>query len=257
MKTAIVLVTALGCARQPPPASAANVSSDVDVPMLLLEVAAERTPALARPEESVDALKDAVKAARGSDRMDALRKLARAQTWAAEEATDEADAKKLRKAAVRTVRDARGRTRSQAILAELRFLDLWSAWRAERSGADELAAHYVEEQEEAGELEVYAWAIKGELALAREDFPQAAEAFRYLLVQIEHPLYAYALWRTSACYRGMGRDDDATQALTEATQIGERTGAHAAAKEIAAVARAELGASAPPPPAAAEAAETP
>lgn len=248
MKNLVVLVALAGCATQRAPVSSANVSSDIDVPMLLLEVGAERIPSLRKPEEPVDALEDAVRAGRGPERMDALRKLARARLWAAEEAGDEAEAKRIRKAAARTVRDARGRTKNQAVLAELRFVDLWNAWRAEKNGAEEVAAHYVETQQEAGELEVFAWLLRGEMALAREDFPQAAEAFRWLVVQIDHPLYAYALWRTAACYRGMGREDDAKQALKEATEIGERRGAHAAAQKVAAVARAELGPDAPPPP---------
>jgi tetratricopeptide (TPR) repeat protein len=243
MRTTILAVGlwAGACGSPPPPARPVTRSAEIDVPALLLEVGAERTPALRRPAEPVDALKDAVRAGRGAERFEALRKLALAELWAGEEATDERDAKRARKAAIHTTHDARGRTRNQAVLAELAFVELWCAWRAGRDGAEDLAARYAEDRHEAGELMLFARAIAGELALEREDYPQAAEAYRWLLVQLEHPLYAYALWRTAACYRGMGRDDDAKQALREAADAGSGPNAADAAKRIAAVARAELG----------------
>ena len=243
MRRAPALVVFLvACARTPPPTPPRSAAAaSIDVPALLLEVGAARTPSLRRPTESAEALADAARAGRGAERVEALRKLALVELFLAEDATDDRDAKRHRKAALRTVRDARGRTRDRAIRAELAFVDLWSAWRAGRGGAEDLATRFVDEEHEAGELTLFAWILKGEMALAREDFPQAAEAYRFVLAQLEHPLYAFALWRTAACYRGMGRDEDARQALREAEQIGSRDGAPGAARRVADAARAELG----------------
>ncbi len=199
-----------------------------------------------RPAESAEALEETARASRGTEKRDALRKLAAVRLWSAEDADSEQDATRQRRALVRAVRDARGFNRSAAVGAELSFYELWSGWRAGRDSAERLAERYVESEREAGELLFFAWILRGEMALAREDFPQAAESFRFLLVHLDHPLYAFALWRTAHCYRGMGRDEDATQALRDVDALGQRSEASEFVRRIAAVARHELG-PAPPP----------
>lgn len=46
--------------------------------------------------------------------------------------------------------------------------------------------------------------MRGELAIAEEDWDSTASAYRYVLGHLEHPLYAYALYRTAETQERLG-----------------------------------------------------
>ncbi|MCC7539735.1 MAG: hypothetical protein IT379_26165 [Deltaproteobacteria bacterium] len=214
----------------------------VDPARVLLDVLAERVPSLRAPSEPSDELARAARAARGPARVDANRRLALAHLSEAESA-DERAARRHRKAAARVAQDVARRTRDAWVAAEMDFVSLLAAWRGGNAREVERRGEaFVERRgRDASELALFAWMVRGEAALGAQRWDQAATAYRVVLGQLDHPLYAFGLWRTAACYRGLGRASDARQALIEADAIGDRRGVHRAARQVADAARAELG----------------
>ncbi|MCA9603904.1 MAG: hypothetical protein KC417_17855, partial [Myxococcales bacterium] len=76
-------------------------------------------------------------------------------------------------------------------------------------------------------------AIRGEAAYAHKRWSPAEEAFRFLVGQVEHPLYAYGLYRTAAVHNAHGEPKEAKAAYTEASEMGCRRGVSAATQEAA------------------------
>ena len=215
---------------------------DVEPQHFILEVGVARTPALARPDGDPDALRQAVRdAPAGPDRRQAMRHAALGLMYAAEEEADERAQRRLRRDSGRYAgRAASGeRDEFQAYLME--FVLVYNAWRSAARNAGRLAERFTTRNREAGELYTLMWAIRGEIALELHEWQAGADAFRYYLGQLDHPLYAYGLWRTARCYRGMDRDDDAVQALTEARDLGCAQEADAAVVRVASIAARELG----------------
>ncbi|MCZ7679574.1 MAG: hypothetical protein M5U28_12755 [Sandaracinaceae bacterium] len=195
---------------------------------------------LRRPERSIEELEAARRDARGNDRRAAVRDLVVAHMFAAEEA-DEREARRLRRRAEQLADAAVRGSRDAGLIAEIDFARLWMSWRSGAANAEPRATRFTERHRSARELVPLAWMIRGELALVGERFDDAVAAFRFALGDLEHPLYAYALWRTAASYRRLGRADDATQALAEVEQLGCASGASAFVVRVATAAASERG----------------
>lgn len=184
---------------------------------LLVEVGASLTEALARPSRSIEELEGVRRAARGTDRRIAERDLARAHLFAAEETTG-----RERRAHFRAVQELTGgaRVRDASLAAELDLIGLWGAWRSGARTADGRAQRFADQHEEARDLVLLAWLVRGEIAFARERWDDALAAFRAPLGRLGHPLYAYALYRSAHVMRAQGREDDMRQALAEVRDLG-------------------------------------
>lgn len=193
-------------------------AGSVDAAAYLLEIGAESTVVLRRPERSIDELEAARREARGPDRRTATRDLIVAHVFAADEA-ERREARRLRRRAEQLADAAVRGSRDSTFLAEIAFAKLWLSWRAGASNAEQRATRFTERFRSAGDLLTLAWMIRGEIALDDERYDDAITAFRFALGQLEHPLYAYALWRTARAYRLLRRSEEATQALTEVEQL--------------------------------------
>ncbi|MBI2897546.1 MAG: hypothetical protein HYY06_28565 [Deltaproteobacteria bacterium] len=240
MSRRLLLALALAhgaCAKPPPPARPA-VAAELDVPMMILEVAAERSFFLQRPGEGTAELEAASREARGVGRTEPLRKLAVALLWDAEGTPDGRSRSRALAAATRAAHEAGGRAGDPRVQAEMAFVELFAAWRLGRP-VEQRAARFVRTQRASAETVLYAWLIRGEASLAAERFDQAATAYRWVIGALEHPLYALALYRTAHSYFGLGRNSDARQALREVAAL---RGTHAAVRRVEAAARADLAA---------------
>lgn len=185
----------------------------------LLLAYATRTSTFPAAGGDIAALEEARRNARGPDRRPAMRDLAYAHMIAAERTTGR-EAVRHRKDALRIAENAANGNRDAQLAAELAFIDLWSAWRAGRRNAAGIAERFTRRHNTSGELLVLAWIIRGEIALERERWNEAATSYRFVLGQLGHPLYAFALYRTGESLRGAGRDADAQSAFEEARQLG-------------------------------------
>lgn len=243
MRTSIaILVASLGCACGGPQATAARADA-IDPPALLLEVGASTTELLRAPEQSIEALDAARGEARGPDRRRALRDLARAHLVAAEGAEDR-EARRHRRSAERFAENAAQGSRDSAFNAEMAFVQIWLAWRGGAASASGRAERFTTRFAEATSLAPIVWMIRGEIAFESQRWDEAATAFRFVLGQLGHPLYAYALYRTAACLAQQGREEDSRQALREVAQLGCDGGAPASTMQVALRAATELGAGA-------------
>ncbi len=217
-------------------------ADDVDPPNYLLEVAAVRTPALARPAGDPDAFRQAVRdAPPGEERRQAMRNAAIGLMYAAEAEHDERAKRRLRRDSNRYADRAASGSRDDFQNSLMEFVKIFNAWRSAARNAGRLAERFTTRHRDAGELYTLMWAIRGEIALELQHYQDGAEAFRYFLGQLDHPLYAYGLWRTARCYRGMDRDPDAVQALTEARDLGCDEQADASVLKVARIAGREVG----------------
>ncbi len=236
----VVLLLAAACGGAGGPRLEAPARPDaIDPPRFLLEYAGRRANALSPPERSIDALEEARREARGDERRQAVRELAIAHLLAAEQAP-ERDATRHRRSALRFARAASRGTDDDWLAAEMAFIEVWSAWRAGRGGAANVAERFARRHPRSGDLVYLCWIIRGEVAFEREDWDEAAEAYRFVLGSIEHPLYGYALYRTAHAWKGLGRDDDTEQALREVVQLGCAADAADEAREMAALAQSDL-----------------
>jgi hypothetical protein len=215
---------------------------DFDPHAHLLAFAENRTAIMKAPEESLELLEDQlVPGVKGASRRALERKIAVATFRAAESEADPKAQKKARNSALRLAEKSKKAESDAYAAAESEFLALWIAWRAEKPSARSLAAAFTSARADTLELYALAWAIRGELALEYKDWDDAKTAFRSLLGDITHPLYAYALYRTASAHEGAGEEEEQKQALLEATQMGCDRGAAAESLAIALLAASELG----------------
>lgn len=218
---------------------------DVDPPHFILEVGSARVQALSRPDGEPDALRRAVRdAPAGQERRDAMQNAAVGLMYAADAATEERERRRLRRDSSNFAGRAKSGSRDEFQIALMEFVEVWNAWRAAARNAGRLAERYTTRRNDAGELYTLMWAIRGEIALELHEWQAGADAFRYYLGLLEHPLYAYGLWRTARCYRGLDRDADAVQALGEARDLGCAPDVDPAVLKVATVAGREVGTSA-------------
>lgn len=216
--------------------------SDFDAPRFL-GAFAEASTGIMKPEPEIAAtLADSITPKlKGAERRELERRLARARLAEAETAADLKQRKKTLAQAMRSAERAQKGESDGFRAAEAEFLALWIAWRSERPTRASLAEAFTRTRSDTVELYALAWALRGEIALEMERWDEAKAAFRALFGHIEHPLYAYALYRTAAAHAGAGEDDEQKQALTEAMNMGCARGARAEAMEMALLAAAELG----------------
>ncbi len=205
----------------------------------LTEVGAE-TAVLRRPERSIDELEAARGEASGTERRTIVRDLVVAHVFAAEDA-DEREARRLRRRAERMADAAVRGSRDAQLNADIAFLKLWMSWRAGAGNAATRAERFTDRHRESGDLLLIAWMIRGELAIEAERWDDSLAAFRFALGSLEHPLYAYALYRSAHSYRALERADDATQALSEVEQLGCAPGASPLVVRLATAAASERG----------------
>jgi hypothetical protein len=217
-------------------------ADDVDPPHFILQVGAARTPSLERPSGDPETLRQAVRdAPPGNERRMAMQNAAIGLMYAAESETEERQKRRLRRSSSRYAGRAASGSRDEYQTSLMEFVKIFNAWRAAARSAGRLAERFTTRRRESGELYSLMWAIRGEIALELTHYREAAEAFRYFLGQLDHPLYAYGLWRTARCYREMDRDPDAVQALTEARDLGCDEHADPAVVQVATVAGREMG----------------
>ena len=190
---------------------------------------------------SVETLKPLVRETRGEERRAIHRELALAYLWEAESEAEERDARRNRRQAQKSAERASKRSRDDWLQAEMDFVALWAAWRAGARNADRKAERFTSRRLSSGDLLLLAWAIRGEIALEAERWEDARTAFRYLLGQIEHPLYAYALFREGEALRGLDRRDEAREAFEQARDMGCNPDAPPSVLRIAALASRQAG----------------
>ena len=217
------------------------VAGRVDPPRLLFDYAAERVSTLRAPSEAPDELAASIRHARGTARLELQTKLAVANLWAAESEPDERAARRQRRTAERAAAEVARRSRDPWVVTAMDLVSVMAEWRDGAAGAPRSAERFTTRHFDGGELLIVGWLVRGEIALAAERYEDAATAFRFLLGQLDHPLYVFALWRTARCYQGLGRTADARQALHDADDMGHRRGTSPQAQRVAATARAELG----------------
>jgi hypothetical protein len=132
-------------------------------------------------------------------------------------------------------------SRDATLIAEVQFLELWASWHDGDDGAEGRAERFIERHASSGELALLAWILRGEIAFEHERWDDAATAFRFVLGQLGHPLYAYALYRTSHTWQQAGRPEDAREALEEVAQLGCSSDADEPTLRVALQAARDLG----------------
>lgn len=174
--------------------------------------------------------------ARGAERKALQRELALAYLSEAEAETDERAQRRLWRKTQQAAERAAVRVRDAWVRAELAFVQLWSSWRVGARNALRKSERFTSRHLAGGDLLLMAWAIRGELALAAEAWEEARTSFRYLLGHIEHPLYAYALYRDGEALRGLDRRDEAIANFEQVRDMGCDPDAPRAVLRIAALA---------------------
>lgn len=229
------------CGAAPPPP--AKIKSEPLQPGPYLYAFAAETTALMKPEETAPSeLEAQLKvAATGGEKRELMRKLALRAAGEAETAADEKAAKKLRGDSDRWARKAMKAEKDAYLLSDMEFLLLWNAWRGQRAGVAAQAERFTTNHADITELATIAWAIRGEASLEDKQWDAAAQAYRFMFGNLDHPLYAFALYRTAASMEGAGRKEDATQALTEAAAMGCAEGVAQRVLDVSLAAAGELG----------------
>jgi tetratricopeptide (TPR) repeat protein len=207
---------------------------------VILETLAATDPTWARPDTDIGTLEENARGASGEQRAWANRQLAMACLWASESAPSPRVAIMHRRCALKAAR-AVARGAPPRLAAQMELVDLWVLVRGEDRAARRMADRYPNRHASERELLGVAWLVRGELELAGGQFEEAARAYRFVVGEIDHPLYAVALYRTAQCYRQLGRSRDADQALREVAALGRAAGATAQVRRVAAAARSELG----------------
>ncbi len=173
---------------------------------------------------------------RGAERKTLQRELALAYMVEAEAETEPRKARRAWRETQRAAERAATRVRDAWVRAELDFVQLWAAWRSGARNASRKAERYTSRHLSGGDLLLMAWAIRGEIALEAEAWEEARTSFRYLLGHIDHPLYAYALFREGEALRGLERSEEAVEAFEQARDMGCDPEAPPAVLRIAALA---------------------
>ncbi|MCA9582590.1 MAG: hypothetical protein KC416_12405 [Myxococcales bacterium] len=236
----LLLIMALGACGASKPAPKAPKPEAMPPSEFLLLYAGTWTHSFENPGDPEEVLAR-LQGTSGDERKKVLRDLAVAHLHAAEGTDDKKAQRKHRRESDRYARLAsRGRVEDYR-RAEMRFVQLWNAWRAGEKKAEKLAETITEEHRDALDVYNLSWAIRGEIALDQGHHKEAASHYRYLLTLIEHPLFTFALYRTAAIQEDEGRKEDAEQALREAVNMGCKEDASKPALEASLAAAAKLG----------------
>lgn len=186
-----------------------------------------------RDSETVQPL---MRESRGAERKTLQRELALAYLALAEAETEPRKARRAWRQTQQAAERAAVRVRDDWVRAELDFVQLWAAWRSGARNAARKAERFTSRHLRGGDLLLMAWAIRGEIALEAEAWDEARTSFRYLLGHIDHPLYAYALFREGEALRGLERSEEAALAFEQARDMGCDRAAPPAVLRIAALA---------------------
>lgn len=216
--TLVALVVGCGGTTGTAPTSGGG-STSFDARAFLEEVADAETDLLTAPDRSVEDLMDAREGTSGAARRAIFRDLARAHLALAR-TTEGREARRHREQFDRFRDQATNGSRDEHLNAEMDFLEIWAGWENEARNVATRAERFTNRHETSGVLLVLTWMIRGELALAANDWQGARDAFRFVLGQLGHPLYAYALYRTAFAWHSAGDDEQARQALEEAAALG-------------------------------------
>jgi hypothetical protein len=216
---AVGVLPASGCPAPPPPPPPVIVKLGT-VSDFFLDLGEERTSLFGLPIEPIDTLEARTKAGKGGERRKAMTHLVYAHLREAEVALDDRSGRRHLNAAARMARTLRRGIRDPRLHAEMAFVEVWVSWRTGRRNAANLAARFVKRHRANRELVYLAWAIRGEVAFQRKRYRDAEKLFRFLLTAVDHPLFAFALYRIGHCYMGMKRGEEAGKALTEVVQLG-------------------------------------
>lgn len=219
---ALLLALVLGCGGAPT-VQGRVPTAELDPVAILLAHAENNTDFFAEPEQTIDQLKAERRNVRGAERRALLLRIAVAHLYAAAaaELDDESrDARRHRRDAQRRAQDAAQGSRDDAIQAKSAFVELWNAWRGHRSNAARLAERFTTRHRESGPLLFLAWIIRGEIELEEGHWREAERSYRYVLGQLEHPLYAFALLRTAHTLQERERGDEARDMITQVVEIG-------------------------------------
>lgn len=222
-------------------------AGELDVVAFVRDVAIATRPSLAPPAGSEETLLAAARAARGDERRASFRDVALARMWLADAEPAERAARRMRRSALEAVQEAGQRNRDAELGLDLAFVELWVGWRGALPTATRTAERFTERTaQSAGDLRFVGWIIRGEIAIGESRWDDAAQAYRWLLAELDHPLYALGLYRTASVYRAQNRADDARQAMSEAAAAGDVPGAHAWAKRVSLAAHVAAGTRPPP-----------
>lgn len=189
-----------------------------DSAAFLLEVGGSLADVLLPPEQSLDDLEAARRAARGVERLRAARDLARAHLFAAE--TSEGRERTAHYREMNELTTTTTRVRDEVLSSDLDFLALWAAWRGGQRNAEARAQRFIDHHATSPDLVLIAWIIRGEVAFADQRWDDALEGFRAVLGRLGHPLYAFALYRSARVWHEQGHEDESRQALTEVRDLG-------------------------------------
>lgn len=208
----------------------------------LMEWAGNWHEPLDPPSDDPADLKSAIRGTRGTERQEATLRYLLSLLYQMEDARAEEDRLTIRRttrefrSTVRKLRRARG-----TLAATRDFVDLLFAWRGEESRALRLAERFANQHEDESTLHSLAWMIRGEILFSKRRYSNAAEAYRYLLGQLDHPLYPFALWRTAAVHGERGEDTERDEILRQIVQLGCPDDAAESTAIIAAAAASEVG----------------
>lgn len=230
-----------GCGA-PPKAKVPTVQVDtasLDVPSLLRSYGKTRSPAFVPPEASLDALEQARKEAEGPSRIKALRDLAVAHLWAAEAAIESKDKREHYRIAERSAEKALAGNGDPASAADAEFVLVWCAWRRAIKRADSAAELFLRRRADAAELVTIVRFIRGEIALEARRWSDASSHYRYLLGQLDHSLYALALYRTAETRMGANKEAEAKEMFTDARDLGCKPSASSETLLVSAFAAAQ------------------
>lgn len=194
-------------------------------------------PSWERPTQEIGVLESDARQAHGEAKTWANQQLALACLWASESAPSPRVAKMQRRCAVQAARAAARGALAPRPAAMMGLVELWGLWRGGDRAVERVADRFVERHAAERTLLGVSWVLRGEMELERERWEQAARAYRFVVAELDHPLYAVALYRTAHCWREMGRPDDARSALRE---VAARTGTSAPERRLALAAREEL-----------------
>ncbi len=215
----LTFLLVMGCGATSTPTRTTAAPSDFDPLAFLMEIANSQTELLRAPDESVETLMERRTSVSGAERRQVLRDLARAHLALARTAEGR-EARRHREAFARFSDSAVNGSRDDHLNAEMAFLEVWLDFETEGRNAASRAERFTTRHDQSGDLLVLVWMIRGELALRAEDWEGARAGFRFVLGQLGHPLYAYALYRTAFAWHSAGDDEQARQALEEAAALG-------------------------------------
>ncbi len=208
----------------------------------LLSYGREHASILEAPEGDLAALEaKRGEAAPGAPRREVFAEIAVFHLLAslATEGDEPTRARELRKAE-RSAGLALRRNRDDALAMRVDYLKIWTSWQADRDNAAGRAERFIRAHADSGELHTLAWILRAEVAVQDEQWGEAIDAYRYVLGQLGHPLYGYALYRSAIAHRNAAELEEAAQAFGEARDLGCATNAAPETIRAAALAAMEL-----------------